>query len=107
MIILGCARSRLLDLVVVDQVGLLRVTPYWTALNHLPDWLGLAPWVRWPPAARSHAQDRVAGLQQGEEHRLVGLRAGMGLHVGELAAEQLHARSMARFSAMSTYWQPP
>ena len=37
----------------------------------------------------AHAQDRVARLQQGEEHRLVGLRAGMRLHVGERAGEQL------------------
>ena len=27
-------------------------TPYCTALNHLPDMAGLAPWVRWPPASR-------------------------------------------------------
>ncbi len=37
----------------------------------------------------AHAEDRVARLQQGEEHRLVRLRAGMRLDVGELAAEQL------------------
>ena len=33
--------------------------------------------------------ERVAGLHQREEHRLVGLAAGIGLHVGELALEQL------------------
>ena len=37
---------------------------------------------------QAHAQDRVARLQQGQEHRLVRLRAGMRLHVGERAGEQ-------------------
>jgi hypothetical protein len=37
----------------------------------------------------AHAHDRVAGLEQGEEHRLVGLRAGVGLDVGEAGVEQL------------------
>jgi hypothetical protein len=34
-------------------------------------------------------EEAVARLQQREEHRLVGLRAGMRLHVGEGAVEQL------------------
>ena len=38
---------------------------------------------------QAHAHDGVAGLQQAEEHGLVGLRAGVGLHVGVLGAEQL------------------
>ena len=34
----------------------------------------------------------VARLEHGEQHGLVGLRAGVGLHVGELGAEEmLHA----------------
>ena len=37
----------------------------------------------------AHAQDRVARLQQGQEHRLIGLRARMRLHIGECAGEQL------------------
>ena len=36
----------------------------------------------------AHAQDRVARLQQRQQHRLVRLRAGMRLHVGEFAGEQ-------------------
>ena len=32
--------------------------------------------------------ENVARLQQGKEHRLVRLRAGMGLHIGETAFEQ-------------------
>jgi class 3 adenylate cyclase len=35
------------------------------------------------------AHEGVARLQQRQEHRLVGLRAGIGLHIGEAAAEQL------------------
>ena len=36
----------------------------------------------------AHAEDRVAGLGQRQEHGLVGLRAGARLHVGEGAVEQ-------------------
>ena len=36
-----------------------------------------------------HAEDGVARLQQREVHGLVGLRAGMRLHVGVVGAEQL------------------
>ncbi len=35
-----------------------------------------------------HPEDRVAGREGGEEHRLVRLRAGMRLHVGRLGAEE-------------------
>jgi len=37
---------------------------------------------------QAHAHDGVAGLQQAEKHRLVGLAAGVGLHIGEVGAEQ-------------------
>ena len=36
----------------------------------------------------AHAEDRVARFQQGKEYRLVRLRAGMRLHIGERAGEQ-------------------
>ncbi len=36
-----------------------------------------------------HAEDRVARLQRGEEHRLIRLRAGMRLDVGKFGVEQL------------------
>ena len=38
---------------------------------------------------QTHAHDGVARLAEGHQHRLVGLRAGMGLHVGGFCAEQL------------------
>ena len=47
------------------------------------------PCVRWPPCGKAHAEDRVAGLQRREEDRLVGLRARVRLHVGDLRVEQL------------------
>ena len=34
------------------------------------------------------AHEDVARLEQGQENRLVGLAAGIGLHIGETAAEQ-------------------
>ncbi len=40
---------------------------------------------------QAHAHDGVAGLQQGEEDGLVGLRARVGLDVGKVGAEQLFA----------------
>ena len=36
-----------------------------------------------------HAEDRVAGLEQRQKHRLVRLCAGMRLHIGKAATEQL------------------
>jgi len=36
-----------------------------------------------------HAHDRVARLQQREQHRLIGLGAGIWLHIDEFAIEQL------------------
>ena len=46
--------------------------------------------VRQVAAVRQgHAEDRVAGLERREVDRLVGLRAGVRLHVGVLGAEEL------------------
>ena len=39
--------------------------------------------------AEVHAHDGVARLQQGKVYRHIGLRAGMGLHIGMLCAEEL------------------
>ena len=39
--------------------------------------------------AEIHAHDSVARLQQGKVHRHVGLRAGVGLYIGMLRAEEL------------------
>jgi hypothetical protein len=42
-----------------------------------------------PAGGEVHAHERVAGLEEGEERRLVRLRAGMRLHIGKAAAEEL------------------
>ena len=39
-------------------------------------------------SSEAHAQDGVAGSQQGQKDSLVGLGARVGLHIGELAGEQ-------------------
>jgi hypothetical protein len=60
------------------------------------------------PAGREvEAHEGVARLEQRQEHGLVRLRAGVRLHVGEAAAEQRLARSIASVSASSTNSQPP
>ena len=41
-----------------------------------------------PAGGQIHPHERVAWLQQGQEHRLIRLGAGMGLHIGERAVEQ-------------------
>jgi hypothetical protein len=53
------------------------------------------------------AHERVAGLQERQEHRLVHLAAGIRLDVGEIAAEQLFGALDGEFLATSTNWQPP
>ena len=101
-----CSRASSAHRVVVEPLVLLAHAVV-DGLNHLPDMLGFAPWVRWPPAERSMREEGVAGLQQREEHRLVGLAAGVRLDVGEAAPKSCLARSIARVSATSTNWQPP
>ncbi|MNV18417.1 hypothetical protein D3C71_1092400 [compost metagenome] len=41
------------------------------------------------PFGQAHAEDAIARLERREEHGLIGLRAGMRLHIGRLGAEQL------------------
>ena len=48
---------------------------------------------------QAHAHDGVAGLQKGQEHALVGLRAGVRLDVGGSAPNIFLRRSMASCSA--------
>lgn len=45
-----------------------------------------------------HAEDGVAGIQEGQVGRDVGRRTGIRLHVDMLGAKRLLARSMARVS---------
>ena len=41
-----------------------------------------------PAHGEAHAKNRIARFQQREIHRLVGLRTGIGLHVGRIGTEQ-------------------
>ena len=79
--------GELLELVVIDPLVLLA-----DAVRHdrveLAGKIQRMP-VREMPAVRQvHAEHRVAGLQQREIHRHVGLRARVRLHVRVLCAEQ-------------------
>jgi len=56
---------------------------------------------------QAHAHDGVAGLAEGHQHRLVGLRSGVGLDVGRLGPNSFFTRSIASCSATSTHSQPP
>ena len=40
------------------------------------------------PRSKRHSEDRVTRLEQCDEHGLIGLRAGMRLHIGEPAPEE-------------------
>ena len=51
--------------------------------------VGCGTVTQMPAGRQVEAEDRSARLQQREEHRLVGLRARMRLHIGVLAIEQL------------------
>src|SRR5260370_15648365 len=57
----------------------------------------IEPFARqiWPRSVRQmaaggerHSEDGVARLEQRDKHGLIGLRAGMRLHIGEAASEQ-------------------
>ncbi len=53
-----------------------------------------------------HPQDRVAGLERGEVHALVGPAAGVRLHVGRFRAEQflgVGKKNKAPFSILVDY----
>ena len=57
-------------------------------LKYLPEKLSGWPCVRWPPCARFMPRMVSPGLQRGQQHRHVGLRAGVRLHVGVFGAEE-------------------
>ena len=54
-----------------------------------------------------HRQIPVARLEHGQVDGHVGLRAGVRLHVGMVAAEEAHARRRANSSMVSITSQPP
>ena len=58
-------------------------------MNHLPDWLTGDAMGQVTAGREVEAHEGIARLQQREEHRLIGLCAGMRLDIGEAAVEQL------------------
>jgi hypothetical protein len=66
-----------------------RRTPYWTALNHLPDMVRRLGAVREVAAAARTCPGWCRPASVSARTRLVGLRAGVRLDVGEAAAEEL------------------
>ena len=80
--------GKTLDLVIVDQVGVSRHA----ILNRVEPFAGFVRRCAMGQVAargKTHAHDRLARLDEGEQHRLVRLRARMGLDVGEFAIEEL------------------
>ncbi len=80
-------QRQLLDFVVIDQA--LVVDAVLHGVEQLARGIDLGAVGQVAAMRQRHAQDGVARLQQREIHRLVGLRAGMRLHVGVVGAEQL------------------
>src|SRR5690606_35386539 len=76
-----------LDFVVIDQA--LLVHPVLHRVEQLARGVDLGAVGQVAAVRQRHAQDGVAGLQQGEVDGLVGLRAGVGLDIGVVGAEQL------------------
>ncbi len=75
------------DLVEIDQM----IVPAHAILNRVEPFARLrrrGAVGQVAAGGEAEAHDRVAGLEQRHHHRAIGLRAGMRLDVGELAAEQ-------------------
>ena len=86
---LGFARlGNVQQLVIIDQFRLVvqAVRNYVEVLAGDIHWAAVAEMAT---VGQVHAQHRVAGLQEGKEHRQVGIGTGVGLDVGIIAAEQL------------------
>src|SRR5680860_779236 len=83
------------------------VTPYWTALNHLPDMFGGAPWVRWPPAARLMPRTVSPGLISARNTDWLAWEPEWVWTLAKLQLNRRLARSMAICSTTSTYQQHP
>ena len=82
-----CSRASARDLVEIDQA----VVPPHAILHGLEPFAGQVrrgAMGEMPARIQAHAEDGIARLGQRQEHALIGLRAGMRLHIGETAAEQ-------------------
>ena len=78
----------LLGRVVVDELGI-RVHAIGDDLEPLARDVHRRTVRQVAAVRKTHAEDRVAGLERREEHGLIGLGAGVRLHVGRIGVEQL------------------
>ena len=76
-----------LDFVVVDQAMFVHAVLH--GVEDLAAEVHLRAVGQMPAVRQRHAEDRVARFEQGEIHRLIGLRTRVRLHVGVVCAEQL------------------
>src|SRR6185437_2509099 len=76
-------------------------TPYWTALNHLPDCAGGAPWVRWPPAARLRPMIVSPGFRSAIMTAPFACAPECGWTLAKPQLNSFFARSMANVSTAS------
>jgi hypothetical protein len=75
-------------------------TPYWCALNHLPDWLTDAPCVRCPPASRLMPRMLSPGLISALNTALVRLASRDGCTLANSQPNSAFARSIASVSTI-------
>ncbi|MNE32704.1 hypothetical protein D3C80_1263270 [compost metagenome] len=75
-----------LDFVVIDQP--LAIDSILHGVVQLAGRTDLCPMGKVAAVSQTHAQDGVAGVEQGQVHRCVGRRARMWLNVGIIGAEQ-------------------
>ena len=85
-----CSQRQRAHLVVVDDLGV-RAHVVRDHVVRAPRVVDAEPVREVPAVGELHGHHRVAGLEQREEHREVGRRAGVRLHVGVLGAEDLLA----------------
>ena len=101
-----CSWASALDLVEVDADGRRGRTPYWTALNHLPDMAGLAPWVRWPPASSDMPRIVSPGLVSASITAPLACAPECGWTLAKPQPNNCLARSIASVSTASDGAQP-
>ena len=74
-------------LIIVDA-AVLRTHPVLDRVEPLAGLVRRRAMRQMPARGEVHAKDRVAGLQQRREHTLIGLTAGIRLHIGKVADEK-------------------
>src|SRR5271155_3159392 len=76
-----------LDFVEIDA-AILRADPIGDCIEPLTRQIWPRSVRQMSPRGERHSKDRIARLEQRDKHGLIGLRAGMRLHIGKAASEQ-------------------